>query len=500
MIDRSLPRTSFSTGYRLRAMHKTLVLLLSVLISPLAGADQQPSGPNVLYIIADDQSYRDFGFMGNRSVHTPNLDDLAAQSAVFPNGYVPSSVCRPSLMTLLTGLYPHQHSITFNHGPPGNRGYNQMTSREAYERIRGREFTAVQHLPTLPRLLVQQAGFAALQTGKHWEGHWRLAGFTDGMTRFIAPPETQAYGGIRRLANGEAVAHGNGDWGLQIGRETMQPIFDFISAATQRKQPWFAWYAPFLPHQPHDSPERFRRLAAQRPDVQPHQLPYYAAIAQFDETVGQLLSFLRQENLMRQTLIVFVSDNGWVASETVEPSRPVEFAQTKNSKRSPFEDGIRTPILLSWHGMIPARIHPALVQTVDLMPTILAATGVTKKAGQSESSTKFPGTNLLPLVRDEASADPERIIFGEIYPGDATSLEEPTTDLAYLWARQNDFKLIIPIIKAGKQHAWGSYLASQEAALFNLKQDPEEQTNVAKQHPQIAARLHEAINAWWSPK
>ncbi len=78
--------------------------------------------PNIVYIISDDQTWSDFGFMGNERVHTPNLDRLAGQSATFVNGYLPTSVCRPSLVTLMTGLYPHQHGVYFNHGPPGNSG------------------------------------------------------------------------------------------------------------------------------------------------------------------------------------------------------------------------------------------------------------------------------------------------------------------------------------------------------------------------------------------
>ena len=76
-------------------------------------AQQRP--PNIVMIISDDQTYTDFGFMGNARVQTPNLDSLARKSARYTHGYVPSSVCRPSLVTLLTGLYPHQHGIHFNH-------------------------------------------------------------------------------------------------------------------------------------------------------------------------------------------------------------------------------------------------------------------------------------------------------------------------------------------------------------------------------------------------
>lgn len=92
-----------------------------------AFADERP---NIVYLIADDQTWSDYGFMGNESVHTPNLDRLAAQSARFPNAYLTTSVCRPSLATLLTGLHIHQHGIHFNHGPPGNAAFSRIATAE----------------------------------------------------------------------------------------------------------------------------------------------------------------------------------------------------------------------------------------------------------------------------------------------------------------------------------------------------------------------------------
>jgi arylsulfatase A-like enzyme len=224
--------------------------------------------------------------MGNESVHTPNLDRLAAQSARFPNGYLTTSVCRPSLVTLMTGLYPHQHLVHFNHGPPGNADFNRIATAEEYVETRSPEFELIRRVPTLPRLLAE-AGYRCLQTGKIWEGPWRNGGFTEGMTTFTGPPASQTYGGGRRLPGGEIVAHGNGDHGLAIGRETMEPIETFILDCEAEKTPWLVWYAPYLPHQPHDSPERYYDIAKQRPGVEPHELPYYASIVQFDETVGQ---------------------------------------------------------------------------------------------------------------------------------------------------------------------------------------------------------------------
>ena len=126
--------------------------------------------------------------MGNERFHTPNLDRLAAQSARFTNGYVPSSVCRPPLVSLLTGLYPHQHGIHFNHGPPGSAGYNRIASADAYVKTRQREFELIRKQKTLAGILQAEAGYRCLQTGTFWEGHWRNGGFIEGRTIFKAPP------------------------------------------------------------------------------------------------------------------------------------------------------------------------------------------------------------------------------------------------------------------------------------------------------------------------
>src|SRR5262245_47436793 len=79
----------------------------------------QPRRPNVVMLVGDDQGWTDFGFMGHNVIRTPRLDRLAAESAAFPFAYVPTSLCRASLATLLTGLYPHQHRICCNDPPQG---------------------------------------------------------------------------------------------------------------------------------------------------------------------------------------------------------------------------------------------------------------------------------------------------------------------------------------------------------------------------------------------
>ena len=116
---------------------------------PLAASSEKAAErPNVVLILSDDQAYGDFGFMGNDQVQTPNLDRLASMSALYPNGYVPTSVCRPSLATLLTGLYPHQHGVHFNHPPPGLGRMRKLTA-EGYRACRARA-ERLSHCPIRP--------------------------------------------------------------------------------------------------------------------------------------------------------------------------------------------------------------------------------------------------------------------------------------------------------------------------------------------------------------
>jgi len=462
------------------------IALLTALLGILSCVTSRAESPNVVFIISDDQTWTDFGFMGNERVHTPHLDALAARSAVFPHGYVPASVCRPSLVTMLTGLYPHQHGVHFNHGPPGNSGYNAMTSVEEYHDVREREFALIAKVPTLPGLLRDRRGYRSLQTGKFWEGHWRNGGFTEGMTTFGVPPSTQTFGGIRKLASGERVAHGNGDTGLQIGRETMEPIVSFIDDCEAEDTPWLIWYAPYLPHQPHDSPGKFYEIAAARPGVEEHELPYFASIAQFDATVGTLVEFVESRGLASETLFVFAVDNGWSPSTIPQRNRPVEFAHTKRSKRAPFDEGLRTPVLLRWDGRIEARKHEGLVSTVDLVPTILAAAGIEGRSG-------MPGIDLLPVAEGGDEIDPERAVFGAVYPGDATRLGHPEIDVAYRWVRKGAHKLIVP----RDDEAWGGYL--DEPVLFDVVRDPGEERDRIDDpaFSEVRSELESLLDAWW---
>src|SRR5262249_26861409 len=197
-----------------------LALALTVTLTAPAAA------PNVVMIIGDDQGWGDYGFMGHPHVKTPHLDKFASEGLVFKHGYVPSSLCRPSLASMITGLYPHQHKITSN-DPPLPKGMTnaQANKDPGFLKLRQEMIAYIEKVPTLPRLLAER-GYVSHQSGKWWEGNaCRCGGFTEGMT--LGDPNK---GGR------------HGDAGLTIGRQGLQPVFDFLDSAKRDGKPFYVWY------------------------------------------------------------------------------------------------------------------------------------------------------------------------------------------------------------------------------------------------------------------
>lgn len=431
-----------------------ILLAFTLLLGFYASLEAADERPNIVMIVGDDQAFTDFGFMGSTVVQTPHLDRLASSSVRFPHGYVPSSLCRPSLVSLLTGLYPHQHKVCFNDPPRGS-------DRRLAERF-------IREVPTLPRLLAEK-GYATFQTGKFWEGNFRNAGFAEGMTHGD-PLRRDPHPGLGNLVGR------HGDLGLTIGRDGLAPIAQFLDKHQQ--SPFFLWYAPMLPHTPHNPPAKYKTLYEGK-GLHPKLVNYYACCSWFDDTVGNLLELLRKRGRLDNTLILFVVDNGWITNLQPQAKGSKPFAP--RSKNSPYEMGLRTPILLHW----PARLRPGerreLVSSIDLVPTALAACG-------ENPPPNVAGLNLLPLAEGKARF-PRDAVTGAIFHHDASILGEPASDLQHRWIRHENWKLISPVD------------SKKSDELYNLDDDPNESRNLVGNPDQknIHIRLRARLDQWWNP-
>ncbi len=451
-----------------------LAVLVAAAASLVGAPATQAAGPNVILILSDDQHWGDYAFMGHEHLRTPALDRLASESLVFRRGYVPSSLCCPSLASLITGRYPHEHLVVGNDPPDSPEApKGSPAGKAAFDAGREAMTKHLEAWPTLPRILGEH-GYKSFQTGKWWQGSFQRGGFDEGMTK-----------GQR-----------HGDEGLSIGRKSMEPIYDFVKRCRADEKPYFVWYAPMLPHDPHDPPaELVEHYSAKTDSI--HVARYWGNVERFDDTVGDLLRFLDTEKLAEDTLVVYVTDNGWIQSV----DKPWFAAR---SKLSPYDGGVRTPIMFRRPGTITPSPSDALASSLDILPTMLAACDVPVPEG-------LPGLNLLDA--DKVAARTQ--LFGECYTHTLVDLHDPTKSLLWRWTVCRDgkhlWKLIEPVTaRSGREITkWeGRKVDPEDRAryergeidLFDVAVDPHEKKNLAGANPAIVTRLRASLDAWWNPQ
>ena len=455
-------------------------LFCLLLISCKAKKQASPGQPNIIFIISDDQTFNDYSFMGHEFIETPNIDKLSKESLTFTRGYASAPLCSPSLGSIISGLYAFQHGITGNDPTvkyEKKKGDDDVTDKEAFppNSYPVQRNLAYQKLATnfyKNKLITQtlaENGYRSFQSGKWWVGSAEDAGFDKGMT----------HGDYTRGGR-------HGDVGLEIGRKGLDPIYDFIEEADTSGQPFFIWYAPFLPHTPHNPPKELEeKYLGVAPS--PYIAKYWAMVEWFDQTVGELLNHLKEKGLEDNTIIVYTCDNGWIQSIDSKAYAP-------KSKRSPFEGGIRTPLMFKYPGVIQPMLNDEnVVSNVDIVPTIQHLLGIEKGS--------LPGIDVL----DGKELRNRKVVFAEAYNHDINNIAVPTETMLYQIAVEKNWKLLIPnqdMMKTGvrtkAENRAGFY--ARDIQLYNLTEDPSELTNVATLNPEVVDRLTKKINTWWQVK
>ena len=414
----------------------SIFMALCTLI-PIVQSVAAESLPNVVLIISDDHGFPDYGFMGHPDIQTPNLDRLASESHVFTRGYVSTPLCCPPLTSMQTGLYAYQH------GYSGNDPVAGWGARDEW-------LAHYKQLPQLPKML-QAKGYLSLHTGKFWQEDPAFAGFTHSM--------------------GATLRHGSEE-SLGIGRDGMEPIYEFISEATEAEKPFLVWYAPFLPHTPHNPPERLHK----KYEHLGHSAKYYAMVEWLDETCGELLAHLEEKGLTENTVVMFISDNGWPGKDKVYPS----------------ELGMRTPIMIKWPNHVEPKMDVSNVASnIDLAPTILSVAGL-------DADPMMLGVNLL----DADAVVQRKYVFGDNYHHDMAAAATPEASLRGRTIISNEWKLLVwqdtqPDLR---KLPWLTEPPADKVQLFNLQLDPFEKNNLAGKRPDLVDALRLELDAWWTPR
>ncbi len=333
--------------------------------------------PNIVLVIGDDLGWPYTGFMGDPVARTPNLDELAAGGTVFTQGQVPASLCRPTLQTLLSGLHPSQW--TGKHSVLEERIGPLPTRQE------------VVHYRTLPREL-QAVSYASWEGGKMWEGRYDDAGFTHGLAN-RAGQGLGIYGGNFGRTGWDTERCGPGS-DAAVPCPALDPVRDFLDDIGDA--PFFLWFAPKLPHTPFTPPPQYV-LDSWQPGMPLPIAIVYGQIVWLDAVVGELLAELAARGIRDETLIVFLSDNGWEMGQGF-------LKNLLHGKGTLHELGTRTPIVFHWPGRVPAGVvREDLVSAEDLFPTLLDYAG-------AEALPDRPGRSLRHAIETGAPVGRERVL------------------------------------------------------------------------------------------
>jgi uncharacterized sulfatase len=190
----------------------------------------------------------------------------------------------------------------------------------------------------------------------------------------------------------------------------------------------------------------------------------------FDETCGELLDLLDARKLSDNTIVIFLADNGWIQDPQADRYAP-------RSKQSPYDGGLRTPILVRWPGKVAPRVCDTPVSAIDVAPTVLRAAGIDPPAGME-------GVNL----RDEKAVAGRPAVFGEVFTHNAVDLHDPASSLRYRWAVEGDWKLIVPDRRN---------VPDGIVELFDVAHDPGETRNLAAEQQPRVIELLRKLDACW---
>ena len=438
---------------RRRCMALTFLLCAAGLIA----AD---SRPNVILVMTDDHGYGDLGIHGNPHVRSPNVDRFGREGVQFSRFYV-SPLCSPTRASLLTGRYHYRTGVLH-------------TSRGA-AKMHGDEVTVAEQL--------RAAGY---RTGIF--GKWHLG------DNFPMRPSDQGFA--------ESLIHKSG--GINTGPDQPSSYFDprlwhnnealqtkgyctdvFFAAALRfieqnREQPFFVYLPTNVPHSP---------LEITDPYIAPYKAMglsdrtarFYGMVENMDENFGRLLSTLERLGLRKNTLVIFLTDNG--------PSGEKRFdAGLRGSKGQVYEGGIHVPCFIQWPARFSGgRTSDRIAAHIDIMPTILEAA-----RAPTRSAHALDGKSLLPLLTGATAARdwPDRTLFIQFHRG----LE--VKRYQHFAAITQRFKLV-GYPGTGAREDFDTSKQPPMLELYDIAADPSEKRELSASHPDVRARLQRDYEAWF---
>ncbi|MBX9789570.1 MAG: sulfatase-like hydrolase/transferase [Pirellulales bacterium] len=448
-----------------------LIALVTVVAAAHAAA-AEVDRPNVVLILADDLGYGDLGCYGHPKFRTPHLDRLASQGARFTQFNTPAPFCAPTRASLLTGMYPVHCGLTMNPTPDGRPAADALA------------LAADQVL--LPAYL-KRAGYSTAMIGKWHLGHrhveqWPISRGFDEYLGILYSNDMRPV----QLVDGRQVVEYPLVQATLTERYTKRAL-EFIER--RRQQPFFLYIAHAMPHKPLACSEKFYKQSGAG--------LYGDALAELDDSVGQVLAKLVDVGIDDRTMVIFTSDNGpWCGGSS---------GGLRGMKGTSWEGGFRVPCLVRWPGKVAAgRVVDEPAVMMDLFETVWEGAGLTEQRARATD-----GRSLWPWLAVNASAETpplHEFILGQ-HGGQLATIRDrrwklhvvaqddpPVHSPGERWIDPrgpDGVTILAPYEQATRDQYPGLRTgdATPAMSLFDLTSDPAEQHNVAAQHPDEVSRL-----------
>ena len=467
-------------------MHKKLLYKILIVCMPLiAGCNSTGNNkkPNILFILVDDLGWSDLGYTGSTFYETPHVDELASQGMVFTDAYAACPVCSPSRAAIMSGKHPARLNLT--DWIPGNRHYGPHED----QKLASKPFKL--HLDLHETTLAES--FKAAGYSTFFAGKWHLGEKNKYFPNRQGFDVNKGGNGTGHPAGGYFAPYQNpqlkdGPKGEYLTDRLADETIKFIKQ--NNGKPFFAYLSFYTVHLPMqgkpDKVKKYRKKLSEmdykgkefvkRGDTyykQWQNMPHYAAMVEsMDENVGRVLKTLKNKGVDQNTIVVFTSDNGGMATSSQTGNIPTTNLQLKAGKGYLYEGGIRVPLIIRWPGEIEAGSTSDFPVTgTDYYPTLLDLAGIAKKPGQHQD-----GISLKPVLKGKDMD--ERPIYWH-YPHYSGGLGgTPSAAI-----RLGNYKLI-------------EFYEDDHLELYNLENDIGENQDISGKKPEITAKLKKMLKDW----
>ncbi len=443
--------------------------------------------PNVIVFLTDDQGYGDLGIYGNPDLETPHIDRIGQEGVCLNQHYTGSPICAPARASFLTGRYNHR------------TGALSVESNRGLDRIALRESTIAD--------VFKGGGYTTGMIGK-----WH-----NGLHDMQYHPNNRGFDEFVGFLNGGMhywnwIIEYNGQPEQSDGRYLTDVFTDeaigFIER--HRAEPFFLYVAYNAPHLPLEAPEEDIRPFQEMGKFTRAVCQLYGMIRRMDICVGRVLEFLEKHGLEENTIVLFTSDNGPLFHGEGEACQKRYNGPFRGRKTDVLEGGIRVPGLIRWPAGLPrGRAFDGMLHFTDWMPTLLQACGIDDRPG-----LPLDGADVLGALRGEDGKIPTRRFwqFNRYDPIRNCNAAMRDKEWKLYWPRieeamkklasddppyRKNFEVPHFTMDVSNPPVERELPPPGEPELYNIDEDPYENTDLAARHPDRVDRMKGELEAWF---